>query len=407
MQEANMRTDDLVPNLRKGVYISPSKNRIPFDFIGQPEFEQSKKLSLQEIPMTNNWVVQDLGLGMLTFSIEMIFPGRQADKDCQEMIAALSETGSGMLMHPSGQDILCIATGWKYQPSSLSSVRLAKLAVNFIKTIKQPYPAIQQDYTGDIALAEKELLSPSKSLAEKIANFSQNDLINARRNIESLVNKTITPLRWLADTTKETSGLLAQAELELKNLLDLDAPLLQTLQSVGNIANIPSKASLDLGRKQQAYIDAIQAISVTNTPDDSVAETMRWQILQTLAIANCTCFENAQINSSSEAILFVTQNVDIYQNLLTNSSLQPDSLTQVLTMLNLSTNAMNTLSVSLPQRRSMTLTEDTTPIVAAYNIQKITGRSHSLDTFLSNNKLPADQILLIPRGKEIIWYGQA
>lgn len=400
-----MNTQDLVPSLRRGVFISPGKKRIPFDFVGQSEFEQSKKLSLQEVPMTNNWVVQDLGLGMLTFQIEMIFSGREADKNCQEMIRALSESGSGMLMHPCGEDILCIATGWKHQPSSLSSVRLAKLAVNFIKTIKQAYPAIQQDFTGDIALAEKELLSPSKSLSEKISDFRQNDLINARRNIESLANQIISPLRWLADVTGETGSLLAQAELELKNLLELDAPLLQTLQSIGNIVQIPSKASLDLSSKQQAYKNAISAISVKNTPDDTIAEAMRWQTLQSLVIANCTCFENAQITSSEEAILFVKENVRLYQMLLAQSPLEPDSLAQVLTMLNLSTQAIENLSISLPKRQSIILQEDTTPIVAAYNIQKLLGRSHTLETFLQNNNLSAKQILLIPKGKEVVWYG--
>lgn len=397
-----MRTDDLVPSLRRGVYISPSKQRLSFNFSGQPEFTQSKKLSIQEVPLSSSWVVQDLGVGMLTFSIEMVFSGPSADADCQKMIDALSETGSGMLLHPCGQDILCIPTGWTYQPCSLSKVWMAVLAVNFVKTIKQPYPAIQQDFEGDIELAKKELLSPALNLAERIEKFTQNDLINARRTIEDITNKIITPLRWLADTTTATGGLLFQAELELKNLLALDAPLIHTLQSLGNMVSIPARAKLDLSSKKQAYIDALKVISVTNTPDDTIKEAMRWQTLQQLAMSACTAFENAEIASAEIAAEFVKSNTENYKYLLANSILEPDSLDQVLRMMNLSNAAMNAKLFTLPKRISKILEQDTSIISAAYDMS---GNTDSLEKFISYNNLTADELLLMRRGKEVHWYG--
>lgn len=394
-------SDNLVPGLRQGVWISPGKKRIIFDFVGQPEFEENKKLAIQETPMHNAWVVQDLGVGMLTWSIEMVFCGESADADCEAMIDALRESGSGMLLHPGGKDILCLATGWKHQPTSLSSIRLAKLAVNFIKTIKQAYPGLQQDFEGDIALAKKDLLGPSPGLAQTINKFSQNDLVSIRRKIGDITNSILTPLKWVADTTTATSGLLFQAELQLKNLLTLDAPLMQTLQSVGNMCNIPTTANLDLQSKVSAYQEAFDRIVYANgsgTPLDDIT----WQIAQTLAIAGFTVFENSEPETADSATSFVATNVATYEYLLAHSTLPQDSLAQVLTMLNLSTHAMANKAMTLPKRQAMILSEDTSPLVAAYYMYNDVGM---LDLFLQQNKLPAEHHLLIPRGAEVYRYG--
>ena len=385
------------------MYIAPSGARVLFDSGSTAEFKQDRKVVLAEVPLQPAWVVQDLGLGNLNFSLDMVFTGKNADADCQAMIDALSETGAGMLMHPLGQDILCLATGWTHMPSTLSSVRVARLNVNFIKCLKQPYPAVARDYTADIAAVQAELSKPASSLSGRIDSFTNNQYANFIDSVNNVVDVIFAPLNELANITSEVSQLFDQAVRDFNNLVSQNRGGVEIMQSVGSICSIPSSVDCGLDDKVLAYQQALDNMGLVTKANDEDILTID-QTANALVVNQNACYQNAVVQSADDYVRFSNINAAAYLSLLQNSSLETDSLNQVLSMMNLCNLAMSQASLALPKRKTFILADNVSAIEFVYQRFGLGNMEQKLDDLIMQNRLNQLEILLLPKGREVVIY---
>ena len=394
-----------VKGLRQGVYIAPSGARVQFDTESNNgfEFKQDRKVVLAEVPLQPAWVVQDLGLGNLNFSLEMVFAGKDADENAQKMLDALSETGAGMLLHPLGQDILCLATGWTHVPVQLSRLNIARISVNFIKCLKQPYPAVERDYSADIAAAQAELSNPAQSISQRIDSFTNNQYANFVDSVNNVFDTIFSPLGELAKISSEISQLFDQAVRDFNNLVSKNRGGVELMQSLGNICLLPSRVHLGLDDKQQAYEAAFGNMQVLNKSSEEAALAID-QTAATLAINQSACYQNAIVQSADDYIRFSNANAALYLSLLQDSSLESDSLNQVLSMLNLCNLAMSQASLSLPKKKSFILCDNVSVIEFVYQKFGLGNLERKLDDVIRQNRLNQNEILLLPKGREVIIY---
>ena len=85
--------------LQEAAYTSPSGVRVVFQF-ENVSVEINKRDSVSEFPEYDGALVQNFGIGAVSYPLTCFFWGENHDKEAEEFAALIGEAGKGVLEHP-------------------------------------------------------------------------------------------------------------------------------------------------------------------------------------------------------------------------------------------------------------------------------------------------------------------
>jgi hypothetical protein len=404
--------------LKEAAYTSPSGNRFVFLYENVSK-EVDKKTTEFLFPEKDGAFIQDLGRAGRRYPFMLFFSGPDYDLLSDAFLEALEEKGAGKLEHPRYGDKIVIPTGRIVQREDLTTAaNQAVFSVVFSETIEDITFPISAQNTGSILSASAnnfQIETADQFQADiKIDNssegvFLQNVALASVPIIDSLEEIT----EQDSDINASFKTILAAYEEQVKNvLLELGDTALQAILLI----RTPSRIKTDIKNEVDIYttfinslISVIQISDGTNNPDNT------YLYINTMAATGLTALCEAALFSVIETrpqAVEASQNIlDLYdalklwqdQNItaleIVDSGETYNTLTQVVSEAVI---YLVNVSFDLPQERIEILQNDRNLIEflasVGLNVES------NFDNFIQWNDLTADEIEILPKDLEVIYY---
>lgn len=437
--------------ISEAVYTAPSGKRIVFNYESSLSRSTPLKTAEHTFPDVDGAEVQSLGLGGKKFPMTAIFGGADCMKNATEFEEALFERDFGFLEHPIYGKHAVVPTGEiKRTDDLVSSLNESKVVVTFAETITDKvfpesevaalnglesaineYDAttaetfaklIETDSIDDSMQLQSVLKAQSNSLFEgisKLASKSSNlkDKMKALQKINELKNKA--------------QGIISSVDKIAANAQELAATLIQT-------ARMPAALVTDVLAKIEGYATIVDSIVKNVKKDPFGDKAIKNQYAATSMIlgslvASCG-FGVAQTASaagsgasgagaeggsttgsfkSRAAVLNAAESVtELFETYKTymDSQIAKDAFVDsgegysaLLQTIASSIQVMQKAAFNLPMTRIVKLGRDRQVIELLAELYGAEGFNR-IDEFINDNHLNADEIVLIPMGREVRYY---
>jgi hypothetical protein len=364
-------------------------------------------------PEVDGQYVQHMGRGGRSFPLTMFFSGPDCDIDSDLFLAALEEKGIFKLEHPKYGVRNVVPTGEIHRSDGLvSEANTVIFTVVFSETILDiTFPSSDLNEKSDIqesvsnldasisdqyadnldiqsesetAILQNDIIEKKDLLTESLDSLTQlnEDIANATKTIGDSVNNSVLNLVI-------GPGGIADQILTLINVpANIAAPFDSYSGGYGGVIDSITGSVNDTGNKYWnallfvggaiggLFLSTLNAL-FTNRPDAIKA-------LEKLGDLNDT-IKDWMDNSITD--LGIIDTGEIYSSLNSAFSKICGYLVR--------------LSFDLPKRIYLTLTEDRNIIEL---VSEIYGDIDRIDFFIETNDLTTDEIELLPRGKEVVYF---
>lgn len=421
-------------------YTSPSEKSVTFLY-GNVSREVELKTGLFMFPDKDGAHVQHQGAGATSFPLSCIFNGTDCMETADKFEAMLCERGIGELQHPIYGTHKVVPHGKiKRVDDLVSGLNDSVVEVTFIKIITETVvPKLEQvdsdeieklyDDFENIICEDFEKGISSTSIDDEL---SEKSILNLQ--IENIKNK----LGDLINSNAKTFGDFLISVNELKNsvnvIFDKSSGVvnggLNTARFILNLMRYPSRVAINVSEKIKGYSSLI-AVLVEQFKNDPFGKTMAVNSIMTARLSL-----GAAIGSLASGVaLQISENVVSEKKEFNNIVSRSDALNAVASIENLfltikkfddekvksnkfvdkNTDAYFILynliyksmllilnsSFALPMQRSVVLDRDRQLIELSAELY---GSVDYVDNLIFENKLVADEIVLLPMGKEITYY---
>ncbi len=422
---------DFSKKLKKGKYTSPSGKESVFLW-GSLSRETDLKTGLFTFPDKDGAEVQHQGAGATSFPLTCIFNGQTCMERADAFEKMLFEKGVGELQHPIYGTHKVVPHGKvKRVDDMLSGVGDAVVEVTFVKVISDNLvPKLEkvevdeinekydkftdvacEDFSKGIAVdsvdeklnLKADLKESIESIKNTLANFSggmNQNLNDCKQSIKEMFNKgdsvfiaSYTVSKSILNTFSYLSQIDCSISEKVKAYSFLIAKIISQFRNdpvgVNNVTNSIMTTRLVLGGAISALATGVAVQSVCeNEFDVNKGVLTREESLNAgLEILNLyetiKDFDDSKIASNS----FVDKNSEFY------FQLQDLIYECVLVIFN--------SSFVLPIRRTIVLDRDRQLLELCAELY---GSLDFVDSLIFENKLKADEIVLLPMGKEISYY---
>ncbi len=433
--------------LKDASYTSPSGASIAFDFEVVSR-DITHRIGTFEFSGVNGTLHQDKGVSGEVYPLTIYIHGPDYDLEADRFVELTKETGNGFLYHPRWGKKRVQILSVTQSENMVSEAGQATFNVQFQETLEREFPktstASQQLVT---ALADD-------AQAEAIDNFADQidvDLLDEpdfEDEIISSANKVSDTLSSIASATQETAATFRE---NIDNIINnanayVQAPFeyaTQITSAIRVVTEVPGRISSRLqGFKN--LLNTVNLRSITDAVSQTKNALLIDELLGTAAISAASESINQTLNESSKisrdskgkatvfvpdvdagfktrdevlsAVVFLQNNAnDLINKLdegqaLFKSTLLSETYIQTVksyvSTWRVSATVIKAgldLSFSLPIKRSIILPAPRTILDLSYefykNIDDVT-----LDYLILTNCLTSDEIIEVPRGKEIIFY---
>lgn len=396
--------------LRPARYRSPSGIEFTFEF-RQLQRAGSKKAAVHELPQQNAADVQDLGQASTHFAIEATFSGREYDATADAFWAALAETGPATLLHPRWGDLPVLALTVSQTEQFVEGLGRAVFEIEFLRVVVAQFPttAVQTESEISSALDDSEAAAVA-AFGEDFEAVDAAALANARADLEGGAASATAELSGIAATTAELSEDFDRARRDFDaSILNLGTDPLTTATDFLTMMRAPARALTAIPAKLRGYQAVLGTLGAKASPQ-GFADSMT-RVLQYLGILEGTAdsalvgdlLSRGQAVEASELIqTMATEGIAGLEGSEVGGYVVPeDVLARLREALARAAALMLARSFELRTERRMVLDADRTPLDLCYELY---GEIDSLDAFIEQNALTDDEILLIPRGREVAYY---
>lgn len=437
--------------ITEAAYTSPSGKRIVFNFLPSVNRKTPLKTAEHTFPDVDGAEVQSLGLGGKKFPMTAIFDGADCMKNASEFEEALCERGFGFLEHPIYGKHAVVPTGEIERTDDLvSSLNESKVVVTFAETItNKAFPESEVAAIDELKSAIDEF---DTTAAETFAGLIETDSIDDSMQLQSIlktqsnslfegISKLASKSSNLKDKMKvlqkinelknKAQGIISSVDKIAANAQELAATLIQT-------ARMPAALVTDVLAKIEGYATIVDSIvkNVKKDPFDDKAIKNQYaatsMILGSL-VASCG-FGVAQTASaagsgasgasaeggsttgsfkSRAAVLNAAESVtELFETYKTymDSQIAKDAFVDsgegysaLLQTIASSIQVMQEAAFNLPMTRIVKLGRDRQVIELLAELYGAEG-FYRIDEFINDNHLNADEIVLIPMGREVRYY---
>lgn len=446
-------------------YTAPSGKKIEFNFESGLSRKTPLKTAENTFPDVDGAEIQSLGLGGKKFPMTAIFSGGDCLTAASEFEDALCERGVGVLEHPIYGKLNVVPTGEIERSDDLvSSLNESHVKVTFAETIvDESFPDGEVAAVDDLdaaAVAYED--AAAESFADMIETASIDDQLQLQsvlkahtdaifKGIDKIMAKVDKGLETTRKIQKKIQTLKKNIQKMLSSVDKMVAAATEIATAIIQIARLPSEIAIDAMAKIEGYATIATSI-LNNVKKDPVgAAALKNQFAATSAAlggivaANAFGVAKSALKASkapadgqaaggsgssgaggstmarvsgggfasradalqtAEQIAALFENYKNYMDAQTAKNAFVDSGESYAALLETvvtSVKIIQTYSFSLPTTRIKKLGRDRQTIEFLCELYGAEGFSR-LDEFIMDNKLNADEIVLLPMGREVRYY---
>jgi len=400
--------------LRKAVYVSPSGIEHAFEFF-ELERTNTKKVAEKELPQRDQADIQDLGNATLVIPITAYLTGSDYDKSADTFFKALSERGPGVLRHPRWGNIPALPVSTRQYESFVDNSRRATFDIEFHRVTPIAYPTSAAQVEAGVSAAADTLATESAaSWAEAVDTTDAAKKAEAKATFLSGLKSFTRNVQGIASSVSELAQKISSEVSRIESGIDtlLDAP--QTLAiSLINLYRMPARVAVSAAIKVQSYKRLGEYLIDNALEVGSLDEAISYLFQAKGAIAAMGVSTlNGALDRRDQAIAVADTLATSYAALIeaieekegANYSETQSEMLALDEIITESHALVLNRSFSLKVARRVELDEDATPFELASRFYPKVDPDMALDTVIEENSLQDSEILMCPRGKEMVYY---
>lgn len=397
-------------------YTSPSGKAFTLNF-DELSRVGGKKVPVVEFPGQNQGAIQDLGEITITFPVTCYISGADYDAESDKFWEALSEPGKGTLDHPRWGRISVVPSTRRQAEDFIEGASRAVFTIEFIKADDKAfdYPKIgaapELKLSGDVDAAATSITAS----VEDIEITDPGEKAALRKNALDSVSGFRDGMKKVSAQSSELSrDIQAQArkiEREIDSYILAPADLMTAML---DLYRLPGQIVTDVQTKIAGYVTAY-----TNLVNGFIGTTEQYgERLGLIAVGQSSAIVTAAAESSGtgaiatrgDAARSIQALAGLYDTVKTTiddlgsiGQFQADYEAQkaVNVAVSLAINSLFERALNLPTEQVQIMEKSISPLEMVYELY---GGIDRLDEFIEYNDFQGDEILIIPRGREVRWY---
>lgn len=350
------------------------------------------------------------------FSIEIYFIGDDTIDVSERFRRSAADRRPWTIFHPFYDELTV-------QPISLrfdnTQYNITRITGEVLETIPDDFPRQTQDVVEQIALDKEEVdqtgaetfgnqiadLQPSESNligntvdilessgntvleeAEDQVNF-RNLVLTAQRELNTILTRPIQTLRAIQATINFPALVSQSVRARVDNLID---SFNRVIESVTNVANITRNEKV-YGEASGAAIISAMTLATTTNRDEQTREQIQGVIDDVFATYSSylTTLDGFQTTLQTEV----------------NSYAPDPNLQAQLSQLMFSTlAALNDITLDSQQEVTIINEANSNPVLLAHRVYGLDDQDVNLNRFIDTNNLSLNELLIIPKGRELLYY---
>lgn len=406
--------------LLTATYISPSG--IPFNFIYEDvSIESDKKTATFNFPEIDGAYIQDLGRSGRRLQMNVFFSGDDYDFTSDSFLQALEETGIATIIHPRYGVRSVVPTGTITQTDALLT---AANQASFSFTLSETLTGLT--FPGSLQNTISDIKSGVSLFQTATATQFDTDLIIDTASGKIAIEQELDTQRAIINGSFETFVKVSEdfnASFQTINNSLSETIFEQTATNADVVADqsitfmrVPANIDNETLQKINLYEGIINNQLNKNYDTQVVGQetnnNFRANAMQAFAglAASCESVLAAEFTTRPQAIDLAEKLLNIFDLIkpwydagLVNLNLVDtgESYESLLSLLSLSTAYLIGLSFELPAQRIKILGEERNCIEL---VSELYNDLEKLDFFIITNDLTADEIEILPAGKEVVYY---
>lgn len=408
---------DYLERIRDPIYRSPSGATFTLQF-DDVERSGGKKAAIHELPQQDVADVQDLGNQSEKFPMSVYFTGSNYDTQADALWTALSERGAGTLQHPRYGNIPVLPLTWSQSEKFVDGLGRADFKIDFIRVNTEVILPITA-----VAAAESVTSATSSAIDNSVTESADEFVPENAADVAAL---TVQASSWLADYNAAFAKVTAvsetiQSEVNKAvsefsaNIDDLIAAPQELFLSMSNLSTMPAQVVTNIVDKIDAYHEQITNLALSVPESYTQALTSCEALFYAFAGASvattigtiATRGDAVSIaNSMADISTLVQQAIENNEAAISGFRANPETLAALVNAMATARASILERSYSLKSERRVTMASERTPLdlIAEFYGDALTDIDTVLDDFIRTNCLCGNEILLIPAGREVVYY---
>ena len=402
-----------IERIRELKYTSPGGSVFTLLY-DEVERSGSKKLSIHDLPQQDRAIVQELGESPAPFSISGYFIGSDSDSTGDLLALSLTEKGSGLLQHPRWGDIECIPMTWTQKESMTDGIGRVDFQIQFFpfKSTEVSTGLTSTESKSDkvAQITEWAVITAVKDFVASIETATATALSSSKVYVQNIVDKFANEMRKYVSADPTLSADFEKALTVFNNDVDLIFSDPESfINNVHKILRQPWSSAAYVTEKIQSYADIVsEAISTAGTTWNEVVTAC--QILFGLSAGAAESSTDGVLENRPDAIEIESNLDTIQQNInacISNASnsvgyvFDYEGMAGINDALVTSRRYILDNLYNLKSEVIVIVKNEIPPIKLCWIYYKDISK---LPKFILDNKLKGEEILLLPIGRQVVFY---
>ena len=371
---------------------SPSGNRFTFQY---EDLERSsiKKGTVYEFPNFDGSLVVDSGRSSKRYPMRCFFSGDNHDLEANDFESAVLESGVLTLEHPIFGTVNAVCVGEITRSDARkTAANQTVIELEFLETILDFYPLAGVDYSQQIAQSVEDLT------AEAADNFPKPP---SRAAYKQIIKETSNSLRSVSDGVAGVQSEFDDIENDLNKSLEtfIIDPINIGFQTLRLIQS-PGRVLGNLQARLEAAGNLLNSLIGSAWDYNKDLNAVGALQLASLSAINSDLKIRSDATNASDTILNMLDSWRAWRESAGNED-NSEIYDKTLSMVSLTAAYLIEISFSLIPEKRVTLEESRAVIELCIELY---GDLELLDFFITSNDFTVNEILEIPRGREIVYY---
>jgi prophage DNA circulation protein len=404
-----------IDRLREAAYTSPSGDRLTFSYedVG---LQIDKRTAAYEFPDADGTLVQDLGHSGRRFPLRVIFHGGEYDTEATAFESALLERGPGILEHPIYGTVDVVPFGAITRNDALkTAANQAIFEVQFWSTIGVEFPAGQVDPAAEVAAAvEAYNVAAAEQFEDNTETQTATEAARFKGAMQAVQERTENALQQIADVQRDVARQFSAISESINSAIDtlISDPLSLAFQTI-QLVQAPGRAAADIRARLEAYANLAADIFTrpAATPDTAVEFFSAELSASTYVTGSVVSSINTEFDNKTTALEAADSIIQQFEAAVEwrednyNSAGRVDTgeahqaLQRAVAVVS---GFLVQISFDLAQEYRVILDRDRQLVELAADLYGEV--DERLDQIINNNALTGSEILVIPKGREIVYY---
>ncbi len=413
--------------IQEAAYTSPGGARLIFHYEDVKK-TVAKKTTGFEFPDADGTFVQDLGRSGRKYPLRIFFWGDNYDQQANSFEAVLLERGVGKLEHPIYGTSNVVPFGTISRRDDLKTgANQAIFDVSFWETIGLVFPATQTDPgNAIIAAIEDYNIAASAAFGESITLDTTVEKVNFENTYLRISDRSVNFLQPIVDTQNNIKSAFDAIKDSINRSIDqlVDEPVTLALQTI-QLIQTPARAITNIVARLSAYRNLIDSIVTSATAIFKPGvDSQNYNDFYTNDLYGSTYITGSILSSINNTFLtkpdaiqaadeILSQAADVinwrdenFQS-LNDSKFRVaidtgDAYQKLQAAVALTAGFLVEISFDLKQERKFILNKPRTIIDLTAELYGEV--DDNLDFFIDSNNICGDELIELPRGREIVYY---